>query len=82
MIEYGRMTPDELVEHLIDEQGLVAFLDTQWANKPYEDWDWNRATVHLQGFSRGHLTFSPQYLRDLYEMQRDRLQGEIVEAAA
>lgn len=82
MTEYGRMTPEEFVEHLIDEQGLVAFLDTQWANQPYEDWDWKRATTHLQGFSRGYLTFSPGYLKDLYEMQRARLAVALAEQAA
>ena len=67
------MTPDELVDHLIDEQGLVLFLDTQQKGKRYEDWDWHAITSHLAGFSRGYLTFSPAYLKDLYEMQSGRL---------
>lgn len=76
--DYGRMEPDALVEHLVDENGLVAFLDTQQAGREYGDWDWRAITVHLQGLSRGRLTFSPEYLRDLYEMQRDRIAQEIV----
>ena len=67
------MTPDEFVDHLIDENGLVRFLDVQQDKVPYEDWDWTAITLHLQAFSRGYLTFSPEYLKDLYEMQRGRL---------
>jgi hypothetical protein len=66
------MTPDELVEHLVDEGGLRTFIEVQQSGIAYEDWDWRALTVFLQGFSRGYLTFSPAYLRDLYEMQRDR----------
>lgn len=76
--DYGRMEPDALVEHLVDENGLVAFLDTQQSGREYVDWDWRAITVHLQGFSRGRLTFSAEYLRDLYEMQRERLALELV----
>lgn len=80
VIEYGRMTPDEFVDHCIDENGLAGFIDTQQANnpRPRDEWDWNVIAVHLQGFSRGYLTFTPAYLRDLYEMQRERLSLEFV----
>ena len=71
-IEYGKMTPDELVEHLIDENGLAAFIDIQQANRPQDEWDWREITLHLQGFSKGYLTFSPEYLEDLYRMQKAR----------
>ena len=73
LIEYGRMSPDEFVDHCIDENGLVTFIDTQQKGRRYEDWDWNAIAVHLQGFSRGYLTMSPAYLKDLYEMQAGRL---------
>lgn len=81
MIEYGKLSPDELVDLLLDEEGLVAFLDTQQRNIPYEDWEWDIITRDLIAFSRGYLTFSPEYLRDLYEMQRDRIAAQAERAA-
>lgn len=72
IIDYGVMSADELVEHLIDENGLATFLDTQQAGIPKEDWDWVVITRDLQAFSHGLLTFSPGYLQELYEMQCQR----------
>ena len=71
--DYGVLTAEELVEHLIDENGLVAFLDAQQKGEPYERWDWWTITRDLQAFSHGLLTFSPGYLQELYELQRSRL---------
>ncbi len=72
-IAYGRMTPDELVEHFMDENGLAPFLDLQQEGIPLEDWNWPRIANFLGAFSRGYLTFSPAYLADLYAMQIDRI---------
>ena len=78
MIDYGRLTPDELVDLFIDENGLAPFVEIQQKGIPYEDWDWWRITVDLAAFSRGYLTFSPEYLKDLYEMQRARVDRRAV----
>jgi hypothetical protein len=72
VIDYGRLEPDALVEHLIDENGLADFLEIQQSGIALEDWDWREITLHLQAFSRGHLTFSPDYLQALYALQCER----------
>ncbi len=80
MIDYGRMSTDELVEHFIDERGLADFIDLQYKNWPQEGdphhkpeplppWDWRIISRDLMALSRGYLTFSPAYLKELYEMQ-------------
>lgn len=71
-IDYGHMSPDELVDHFMDEDGIAPFIDIQQKGIPFTDWDWRQITIDLQAFSRGRLTFSPEYLRDLYEMQAQR----------
>ena len=82
-MDYERLTADELVAHLIDgicplcgeesTPGLAKYLDTQQKGIPREDWDWFVITRDLQAFTRGLLTFSPEYLEELYEMQVARL---------
>lgn len=76
MMDYASLTADELVEHLIDENGLAAFLDIQQKGIPYEQWDWFTITRDLQAFSHGLLTFSPSFLHELYELQQSRLEKE------
>lgn len=71
VIDYAAMSRDELVDHFIDENGLVAFLDVQQRGIPYADWNWKRITLDLMAFSH-YLQFSPAYLKDLYEMQKGR----------
>jgi hypothetical protein len=75
--DYGQLTPDELLDHLLDENGLAPFIEIQQTGIPREEWDWIAITVHLQGFTRGYLTFSPEYLESLYEMQRERRADEV-----
>jgi hypothetical protein len=60
-------------DHFLDENGLAPFIQIQQTNIPREEWDWRAITVDLQTFTRGHLTFSPEYLEELYEMQSTRL---------
>jgi hypothetical protein len=71
-IDYGSMTTEMLVDHFIDEAGLARFIDIDQTGIPFEDWDWRSIAIHLHGFTRGHLTFSPEFLRDLYAMQKAR----------
>lgn len=72
LIDYGHMDPEELVDHFIDENGLARFIDVQQRGVPREDWDWRALTVFLQAFTKRRLTFSPEYLQDLYKMQLAR----------
>lgn len=72
MTDYGRMTLDELLDHFLDEDGLAPFIEIQQKGVPREEWDWRAITLHLQGFTRGHLSFSPEYLEDLFVLQHGR----------
>lgn len=71
IIDYGHMTRDELVDHFIDDNGLVRFIDTQQAGMPRDEWDWQVITRDLMAFSH-YLQFSPEYLEELYDMQKTR----------
>ncbi len=82
MTDYARMTSEELVEHFIDDNGLAPFIDLQQKGVPFAEWDWRSLAVYLQAFSRGYLTFSPEYLEELYEMQAQRIASKALEIAA
>ena len=71
VVDYGRMSKDELVDHFIDENGLAAFLETQHGGPLDEHSDWPIITRDLRAFCP-YLTFSPHYLEDLYRMQKER----------
>ncbi len=72
VVDYGRMSRDELIDHFIDEGGLAQYLETQNGGPLGADANWPLINRDLIAFSRGYLTFSPQYLQDLYEMQKGR----------
>jgi hypothetical protein len=79
------MGPEDFVTHLLDEGGLVKFVDVQFRGieQPGEE-DWRevaRRVAHLAqskcpkcGTAMPHTWRpSPEYLQDLYQMQRARL---------
>lgn len=70
IVDYGAMDTEALLDHLLDENGLAPFIDTQQKGIPRADWDWRAITVFLMSFTHGRLTFSPGYLEELYEMQQ------------
>jgi hypothetical protein len=71
VVDYGRMSKDELVDHFIDEGGLAAFLEVQHGGPLDEHSNWLLIARDLRAFC-SYLTFSPAYLQDLYEMQKER----------
>ena len=71
VIDYAAMSRDELIDHFIDENGLAVFIDTQQQGIERSEWDWRLIARDLMAFSH-YLTFSPQYLEELYDMQKGR----------
>ncbi len=76
VVDYRSMSSDELVDHFIDENGLAAYLDLQQRGISHSDWDWRIIARDLAAFTHGYLTFSPEYLAGLYEMQLERIAEE------
>jgi hypothetical protein len=71
IIDYASMSRDELVDHFIDDNGLAHFLDVQYAGIEPALWDWRIIARDLYAFC-SYLTFSPEYLKELYAMQKER----------
>lgn len=77
LVNYTAMSRDELVDHFIDENGLAHFIDVQMAGTDPQAWDWRLITRDLQAFCP-YLTFSPEYLQELYAMQKSRESFDVV----
>lgn len=71
VLDYGSMSRDELVDHFIDDNGLAHFIDVQQKGVDPAEWDWAILARDLRAFCP-YLTFSPEYLQELYAMQKAR----------
>jgi hypothetical protein len=71
LIDYGSMSRDQLVDHFIDDGGLAHFIDVQMAGVDASEWNWTKLASDLRGFN-SYLTFSAEYLHQLYSMQKER----------
>lgn len=72
VIAYRALTPDELIDHLLDDGGLVRFVELQMRGVEPDDWDWPEITRRVWHLTRKHWQPLPATLRDIYVMQKDR----------
>jgi hypothetical protein len=79
---YAGMTSEEFLDYLLDENGLAHFVDVQLKGvQERTDQDWQDVTLRIWYLSDRHWQPTPEYVRDLYAMQKARLANDVEVAA-
>lgn len=69
------LSPEQFVDYLIERRGLVDFVDTQLSTRPEAirtTEDWQAVTMTIWHLSDRLWTPSPDYVIDMYLMQKER----------